>query len=169
VDCHFLLQGIFPTQGSNPDLPHCRQTLYRLSHQEVQRVHIYIFSYIHHCISFFDLQNVKISKFKRNKKYVYLQVWALKSSCLWVNLCISEGTVEFYSHLCIINILILWSIYIIYKHQVIFFLLHKYMFLKITYLNTSIYDTLLLHSSYISHLLLCNLSVVCDFLQTHRQ
>ena len=22
--CHFLLQGIFPTQGSNPGLPHCR-------------------------------------------------------------------------------------------------------------------------------------------------
>ena len=33
VDCHFLLQGIFPTQGSNPGLPHCRQTLYCLSHQ----------------------------------------------------------------------------------------------------------------------------------------
>ena len=33
VDCHFLLQGIFPTQGSNPGLPHHRQTLYRLSHQ----------------------------------------------------------------------------------------------------------------------------------------
>ena len=27
VDCHFLLQGIFPTQGLNPGLPHCRQTL----------------------------------------------------------------------------------------------------------------------------------------------
>ena len=33
VDCHFLLQGIFLTQGSNPDLLHCRQTLYCLSHQ----------------------------------------------------------------------------------------------------------------------------------------
>ena len=31
---HSLLQGIFPTQGSNPCLPHCRQTLYHLSHQE---------------------------------------------------------------------------------------------------------------------------------------
>ena len=31
VDCHFLLQGIFPTQGSKPSLPHCRRTLYRLS------------------------------------------------------------------------------------------------------------------------------------------
>ena len=26
-----LLQGIFPTQGLNPGLPHCRQNLYRLS------------------------------------------------------------------------------------------------------------------------------------------
>ena len=29
---HFLLQGIFPTQGSNLGLLHCRQILYRLSH-----------------------------------------------------------------------------------------------------------------------------------------
>ena len=34
VGCHFLLQGIFLTQGSNPDLLHCRQILYRLSHLE---------------------------------------------------------------------------------------------------------------------------------------
>ena len=33
VDCHALLQGIFPTQGLNPGLPHCRQLLYHLSHQ----------------------------------------------------------------------------------------------------------------------------------------
>ena len=33
VGCHFLLQGIFPTQGSNAGLPHCRQTLYSLRHQ----------------------------------------------------------------------------------------------------------------------------------------
>ena len=35
VGCHFLLQGIFPTQGSNPGHQHCGQTLYRLSHQQV--------------------------------------------------------------------------------------------------------------------------------------
>ena len=33
VGCHFLCHGIFPTQGSNPGLPHCRQTLYHQSHQ----------------------------------------------------------------------------------------------------------------------------------------
>ena len=30
--CHFLLQAIFPTQGSNPGLPYCRRILYQLSH-----------------------------------------------------------------------------------------------------------------------------------------
>ena len=33
MGCHFLLQRIFPTQGSNLGLLHCRQTLYHLRHQ----------------------------------------------------------------------------------------------------------------------------------------
>ena len=33
MDCHFLLQGIFPTQESNPGLLHFRQILYRLSYE----------------------------------------------------------------------------------------------------------------------------------------
>ena len=33
-----LLQGIFPTQGSNLGLPHCRQILYQLSHQVSPRI-----------------------------------------------------------------------------------------------------------------------------------
>ena len=33
VDCHFLLQGIFPPQRSNLCLLHCRQILYRLSYK----------------------------------------------------------------------------------------------------------------------------------------
>ena len=31
--CHGLLQGIFPTQGSNPGLPHFRLILYHVNHQ----------------------------------------------------------------------------------------------------------------------------------------
>ena len=31
-----LLQGIFPTQGSKPGLPHCRRILYQLSHNTLQ-------------------------------------------------------------------------------------------------------------------------------------
>ena len=34
VGCHFLLQGSFLTQGSNPGPPHCRQTLSCLSPRE---------------------------------------------------------------------------------------------------------------------------------------
>ena len=34
VGSRSLLQGIFPTQGSNPGLPHCRRILYHLSHQK---------------------------------------------------------------------------------------------------------------------------------------
>ena len=34
VDCHFFFQGIFLTQELNLGLPHCRQTLYHLSHVE---------------------------------------------------------------------------------------------------------------------------------------
>ena len=33
VGGHSLLQGIFPTQGLNPGLPHCKRILYQLSHQ----------------------------------------------------------------------------------------------------------------------------------------
>ena len=33
VGCHFLLQRIFPTQGLNPGLLHCRWTLHCLSRQ----------------------------------------------------------------------------------------------------------------------------------------
>ena len=33
VGCHSLLQEIFPTQGSNPGLLHCRRILYRLDYK----------------------------------------------------------------------------------------------------------------------------------------
>ena len=33
-----LFQGIFPTQGLNPGLPHCRWILYQLSHKGSPRI-----------------------------------------------------------------------------------------------------------------------------------
>ena len=53
-----LLQGIFPTQGSNPSCLHCRQVLYQMSHRGSPRIpaweaqegcntYIYIYAYIH--------------------------------------------------------------------------------------------------------------------------
>ena len=69
VGCHFLLQGIFPTQGSNPGLPHCRQILYQLSHKgrplaEPQGkskyicicIYIYIYIFFYRHIFFFLLE-----------------------------------------------------------------------------------------------------------------
>ena len=48
VCCHALLQGIFPTEGSNPGLPHYRRVLYQLSHkgsclrkEDYKRMHLY--------------------------------------------------------------------------------------------------------------------------------
>ena len=52
MDCHSLLQGIFPTQGSNPGLLHCRQILYHLRHYGSQ-------CFIHSCV----YMSVPISRF----------------------------------------------------------------------------------------------------------
>ena len=45
VGSHYLLQGIFPSQGSNPGLPHCRQILYRLNHQQIYCVVWVLFTF----------------------------------------------------------------------------------------------------------------------------
>ena len=34
----YLLPGIFPIQGSNPGVPHCRRILYQLSHKGSPRI-----------------------------------------------------------------------------------------------------------------------------------
>ena len=38
VGCHALLQGIFPTQGSNPGLSHCMWIFHHLSHKGSPRI-----------------------------------------------------------------------------------------------------------------------------------
>ena len=38
VGCHALLWGVFPTQGLNPGLLHCRHILYHLNHQRSPRI-----------------------------------------------------------------------------------------------------------------------------------
>ena len=40
------LQGIFPTQGLNPSLPHCRRILYQLSHSIVIQLHTHTHTHI---------------------------------------------------------------------------------------------------------------------------
>ena len=38
VSCHALSQGILPTEGLNPGLPHCRWVLYHLRHHRSPRI-----------------------------------------------------------------------------------------------------------------------------------
>ena len=59
-----LLQGIFPTQGSNPGLPHCRQILYQLSYQESPVLFVPFQS---RCLLFYLPAFVRISKIQRIK------------------------------------------------------------------------------------------------------
>ena len=53
VGWHFLLQRIFPTQGLNPGLPHCRQTLYHLSHQGILHTKCHTMKSQWLCLPFF--------------------------------------------------------------------------------------------------------------------
>ena len=55
VGCHCLLQRIFLTQGLNSGLPHCKQMLYRLSHQEV---HMHVSIPLQSLFSFRLLQSI---------------------------------------------------------------------------------------------------------------
>ena len=53
-----LLQGIFPTQGSNSGLLHCRQILYQLSHQgSPVSMGVFTKSPVHHSLASSDKQN----------------------------------------------------------------------------------------------------------------
>ena len=49
VGCYFLLQGIFPTQRSNPGLPHCGQTLYHLGHHGSPELQLLPPGHFHFC------------------------------------------------------------------------------------------------------------------------
>ena len=43
VGSRSLLQGIFPTQGLNPGLLHCRRILYQVSHQGSPWKYVFVF------------------------------------------------------------------------------------------------------------------------------
>ena len=59
VGCHFLFQGIFPTQGSNLGLLYCRQILYWLSYKG--RSDWYIYTHI--CIYIAICMHIKLLVF----------------------------------------------------------------------------------------------------------
>ena len=83
VGCHFLLQGVFPTQGSNPGLPHCRQILYLWATREATPIkeHHIFFSPYHKDVtdSNFFLKQVYmiIFNFQEMKKTPIIFWWML--------------------------------------------------------------------------------------------
>ena len=58
-----LLQGIFPTQGSNPGLPHCRWILYQLSHKGSPTI---------------------CTTFNSSTKSIYLYIIRLNLTCIYI-------------------------------------------------------------------------------------
>jgi len=80
VGCHALLQGIFPIQGSNPGLPHCRQILYYLSHQgssySLSKFQLYnsVINCSHHVLHYnlmiIFLKSEKYQTFKKVEKII---------------------------------------------------------------------------------------------------
>ena len=71
----FLLQGIFPTQRSNPGLPHCRWILHQLSHSLTQKLKFITFSFA----SLIKKKNYRPRKL--NNLYLCLTSW-LGHKCL---------------------------------------------------------------------------------------
>ena len=62
---------IFPTQGSNPGLPHCRQNLYHLSHQVSPYLHIELTNKTYVILEHEEIFFLK-SKKKKKGSHIYL-------------------------------------------------------------------------------------------------
>ena len=73
VGCHFLLQRIFSTQESNLGLPHCRQTLYHLSHQGSPKYINILFKYISSIWNSYTSREVHIASERGNKTFLVSQ------------------------------------------------------------------------------------------------
>ena len=77
-----LLQGIFPTQRSNPSLLHCRQILFQLSHRENSMLflqsrttlhYLFFFFLIYYLLEYSDLQHCVSFCYKANRiSYTYI-------------------------------------------------------------------------------------------------
>ena len=90
VGCHFLFQGIFPTQGSNPRLLHGRQILFHLSHQgshlglkKIKYLDFYVTHIFSHFFKFHLQKMYSLVKSTFPSYLIHKHVW---NSMLWLAL-----------------------------------------------------------------------------------
>ena len=76
VGCHALLQGIFPTQGSNPGIPHCRRVL-ELPYKSPGTLLCFI------CINWCLLQALVLSAQPKKEEEAKMESGVKSSSLLW--------------------------------------------------------------------------------------
>ena len=89
VGCHFLLQGIFLTQGSNPGLLHCRQILYHLSHQRSPMTGYQLNK--RQCYLSNDQRDLYWLPWKDSHEN-RLQIQSMSSLLCWIHICICSKT-----------------------------------------------------------------------------
>ena len=71
VGCRLFLQGIFPTQESNPGLVHCRQIIYHLSHQGLSLPPCFLTTSAHGDMSIFHV--VLCQQWQHRKPHGFLE------------------------------------------------------------------------------------------------
>ena len=86
VDLHSLLQGLFPIQGSNPGLLHCRQIHYYLSHQGSPCVYIHstlkkkeILSFVTRWMNLEGITLIKISQGEKGKYFMISFIYEIQN------------------------------------------------------------------------------------------
>ena len=72
MGCHALLQGIFPNQGLNPGLLHCRRILYCLSHQGSPKYSISLIKSILFMLTHTYLYKLYITSYTYNDLYIII-------------------------------------------------------------------------------------------------
>ena len=99
-----LLQGIFPTHGLNPGLPHCRWILYQLNHQGSPRILAWV---AHPCSSgsFQPRNQIRVSCIEGG----FFTSWATREHAL--DTCLNWFKHEFELIIWIVNIYKIWKLH----------------------------------------------------------
>ena len=72
MGCHALLQGIFPNQGLNPGLLHCRRILHSLNHQGSPKYSVSLIKSILFMLTHTYLYKLYITSYTYNDLYIII-------------------------------------------------------------------------------------------------